>query len=117
MCLNGRQGVLLVPRRDVQQLGNLAIWASPAAWLICRPRSFPACFLVSPLWKAGHAHDVSGGQVKAVLPEYAVNLQIEDLTQEQQGASVLILNPAAIHNSASSVCPGSSLRSASTAAV
>ncbi|QNJ01780.1 ABC transporter transmembrane domain-containing protein [Synechococcus sp. PROS-U-1] len=88
----GSQGVTL------QQLGNLATILGFTGSLADLPATqfsrlpFP-CFAIVE-GQPAMLHDVSGGHVKAVLPEYGrVNLQIEDLTQGQEGASVLILNP------------------------
>ena len=39
-------------------------------------------------------HDIGKGQVRAVLPEYGpVLLPVDDITEGQQGAQVLMLNP------------------------
>ena len=82
----------------LEQLGNLSTILGFTGSLADLPATqfsrlpFP-CFAIVE-GQPAMLHDITAGQVKAVLPEYGrVELQIEDLTLGQQGASILILNP------------------------
>ena len=83
---------------SLELLGNFAVSMGftgsladiPEAQLLRLP--FP-CFVIVE-GQPAMLHDISRGQVKAVLPEYGmVQMSLEDLMQGQKGARVLTLSP------------------------